>query len=143
MAKWTDRFFAWLIDFVLITFIAILISTSFYLQKYLGDGMDIGFEIAPYITSALMMFIYWTVLEYATGQSIGKRLLGLRVVSLDGGKAGLKGILLSSFGKSTLLPVDVITGLILTNEKRQRIFNKLGDTLVIKINKSTKEPSTD
>ena len=45
----------------------------------------------------------------------------------------LKGILISSFGKSFLLPIDVILGWILTNEKRQRVFNKLGDTVVVKI----------
>ena len=32
-----------------------------------------------------------------------------------------------------MLPFDVILGWILTNEKRQRIFNKLGDTIVVKI----------
>lgn len=41
--------------------------------------------------------------------------------------------MISSFGKSFLLPVDVLLGRILTNEKRQRIFNKLGDTLILKI----------
>ena len=39
------------------------------------------------------------------------------------------------FGKSFLLPVDLILGWIFTNKKRQRIFNKLGDTIVIKLEK--------
>ena len=47
--------------------------------------------------------------------------------------------MISSFGKSFILPIDIILGLIITNEKRQRIFNKLGDTLIIKI----KESETD
>jgi TM2 domain-containing membrane protein YozV len=54
----------------------------------------------------------------------------------------LKGILLSSFGKSFLLPIDVIIGWILTNEKRQRVFNKLGDTLTIKIRESKDTSAT-
>ena len=44
--------------------------------------------------------------------------------------------MVSSFGKSFLLPIDVVLGWILTNEKRQRIFNKLGDTLIVKIKES-------
>ena len=50
-----------------------------------------------------------------------------------GNKPSLKGIMISSFGKSFLLPIDIVLGWILTNEKRQRVFNKLGDTLVVKI----------
>jgi len=46
------------------------------------------------------------------------------------------GVLISSFGKSFILPIDMILGLIITNENRQRIFNKLGDTLIIKIKES-------
>ncbi len=42
-------------------------------------------------------------------------------------------MIISSFGKTFLIPVDVILGWIFTNEKRQRIFNKIGDTLVVKI----------
>jgi hypothetical protein len=41
--------------------------------------------------------------------------------------------MIGSFGKSFLLPIDIVLGWILTNEKRQRVFNKLGDTLVVKI----------
>ena len=43
--------------------------------------------------------------------------------------------MIGSFGKAFLLPLDVLLGWILTNESRQRIFNKLGDTIVIKAQK--------
>ena len=83
-----------------------------------------------------MFFVYWTILEYKTGQTIGKKILNLKVVNIDGGKPDLKGIMISSFGKSFLLPIDIILGWFLTNAKRQRVFNKLGDTLIVKIKKS-------
>ncbi len=41
--------------------------------------------------------------------------------------------MISSFGKTFLLPLDMALGWIFTNENRQRIFNKIGDTLIIKI----------
>ena len=77
--------------------------------------------------------MYWTVLEYKTGQTIGKKILNIKIISINGNAPNLKGILISSFGKAFLLPFDVVLGWILTNEHRQRIFNKLGDTVVIKI----------
>jgi len=60
----------------------------------------------------------------------------LKVTNINGEKPDLKGVMISSFGKSFLLPIDVVLGWILTNEKRQRVFNKLGDTLIVKIKES-------
>ena len=137
LAKWTDRFLAWLIDFLIISSIStLMIFTLFGTIDYeLGDD-EFWAESQQYIPTSIMFFGYWTILEYKTGQTIGKKILNLKVVNIKGGKPDLKGILISSFGKSFILPIDVILGWFLTNEKRQRIFNKLGDTLIVKI----KEP---
>ena len=83
-----------------------------------------------------MFFSYWIILEYKTGQTIGKKMFNLKITNNFGDKPSLIGVILSSFGKSFILPVDIILGWILTNEKRQRIFNKLGNTLIIKIKES-------
>ena len=83
-----------------------------------------------------MFFSYWIILEYKTGQTIGKKMFNLKITNSQGEKASLIGIVISSFGKSFILPIDMILGLIITNQKRQRIFNKLGDTLIIKIKES-------
>ena len=73
------------------------------------------------------------VLEYKKGQSIGKKIFCLRVVDLYGKSPSLASVAISSFGKAFVLPLDIIFGLIFTNQKRQRIFNKISDTIVIKI----------
>jgi hypothetical protein len=39
-----------------------------------------------------------------------------------------------------LLPIDVILGLIFTNNKRQRIFNRISNTIVIKLKKPESRP---
>ena len=83
--------------------------------------------------------MYWIIIEYKTGQSIGKIALRLKITNLKGEKADLKSIVISSFGKSFLLPIDLILGWIFTNKKRQRIFNRLGDTVVIKLDEIEKD----
>jgi uncharacterized RDD family membrane protein YckC len=134
LAKWTDRFFAWLIDFIIISSIStMIIFLLFGSMYYEFDEGGLWAENTQYIPASILFFVYWVILEYKTGQTIGKKILNLKVVRIDGSKAGLKGILLGSIGKSFLLPIDVALGWILTNEKRQRIFNKLGDTIIIKI----------
>ena len=78
-------------------------------------------------------------MEYKTGQTLGKKIFNLKITNVDGNKPDLISIVLSSFGKSFILPLDIILGLIFTNEKRQRIFNKLGKTIIIKIKESNED----
>ena len=142
LAKWTDRFLAWLIDFIIVSIISTsIIFASFGTINYEYDEDDFWAESTQYIPTSILFFVYWTILEYKTGQTIGKKILNLKVTDIHGNSPSLKGIMVSSFGKSFLLPIDVVLGWILTNEKRQRAFNKLGDTLIVKIKES--ENSSD
>ena len=135
LAKWTDRFFAWLIDFIIVSIFSTLIIFAIFGSIEYDKGVFWA-ESMQYIPTSILFFVYWTVLEYKTGQTVGKKILNLRVSDIRGNNPDLKGIILGSFGKSFLLPIDVLLGWILTNEKHQRIFNKLGDTLVVKIKES-------
>ena len=62
--------------------------------------------------------------------------LKIKTTSLEGKTADLKSVAIQSFGKSFLLVIDVILGWIFTNDKRQRIFNRAGNTIVIKAKNS-------
>src|ERR687892_2574662 len=86
-----------------------------------------------YIISSLAFFGYWTYFEYTSGQSIGKRLLKIKTIDLSGNGIDIKSAAIESFGKAFLLPIDVILGWIFTNNKRQRVFSRIGNTIVIKI----------
>ena len=135
LAKWKDRFFAWLVDFVIIS----LISSSTFFLSFLY--LDYNFENfitndGMYIPTSVMFLSYWIILEYKTGQTIGKKMFNLKITNSQGEKPSLIGVVISSFGKSFILPIDMILGLIITNEKRQRIFNRIGNTIVIKIKKN-------
>jgi len=137
IAKWTDRFVAWLIDFIIVSVILTSIIFAYYGTMYYEfEGEGFWVENSQFLPTSIIFFAYWIILEYKTGQTIGKKILNLKIIDVSGNKASLKGIVISSFGKSFLLPLDMILGLILTNEKRQRVFNKLGDTLVVKIKES-------
>ena len=141
LAKWKDRFFAWLVDFVIIS----LISSSIFFLSFLY--LDYNFENfitndGMYIPTSVMFFSYWIILEYKTGQTIGKKMFNLKITNSQGEKPSLIGVVISSFGKSFILPIDMILGLIITNEKRQRIFNKIGNTIIIKIKKRDNDLNT-
>jgi uncharacterized RDD family membrane protein YckC len=120
-ATWSDRFWAWLIDFLLVSilwFSIITISTTVALSP--GGLMILGF----------LLFIYWTALEGYRGQSLGKMLLNIVVVGPAGEKIGFKDSAIESFGKAFLLPLDCIAGWIAYGESRQRAFNRISNTIV-------------
>ena len=86
-----------------------------------------------YVISSLVFTAYWTYFESTSGQSIGKKLMHLKTTNLGGKNVDTKSAVIESFGKAFLLPIDVILGWIFTNNKRQRIFNRASDTIVIKV----------
>ncbi len=134
IAKWSDRFIAWLIDFLIISSVSTMIFALIYGTYSLEWSEDMIFsEATSYLPTSLVFFGYWIILEYKTGQSIGKKIAHLKIVDLEGKTPSFTGVVISSFGKSFLLPIDMILGLIFTNQKRQRIFNKISDTIIIKI----------
>jgi len=141
IAKWSDRFVAWLIDFIIISSIsAAIVASVFGITNFEWNENTMFSESTSFMPASLLFFSYWIISEYKGGQSIGKKILHLKVVNINGKSPPILGVIISSFGKAFLLPIDLILGVIFTNQKRQRIFNKIGDTIVIKI-KDTKNDS--
>ena len=137
LARWIDRFIAWLIDFIIVSIgLGILFAVLSFPYWFDNTNMNIAYRsVGPfnYIISSLVFMAYWTYFESTTGQSIGKKLLHLKTTDLDGKTIGVKTAVIESFGKAFLLPLDVILGWIFTNNKRQRIFNRASNTIVIKL----------
>ena len=166
LARWVDRFVAWVIDFVIVNVaVWLVLGSALASQSFLGidqmtvfdrdDGRAFFFDrdgpggfwrwsggllsdSMSFLITSLVFFGYWTYFEYSREQSIGKMVMRIKTTDLYGNKPSLKSVMLGSFGKSFLLVIDIILGWIFTNEKRQRIFNRAGNTIVIKIADETK-----
>jgi uncharacterized RDD family membrane protein YckC len=134
LARWSTRFWAWLVDFIIV---AVAIEIIFAIG-YAPLAFNQGFQDNPalgalkYAVQSLLFFAYWLYFESTTGQSIGKKLLKIKTTDLAGNLADVRNAAIQSFGKAFLLPIDVLFGWIFTNEKRQRLFNRASDTIVIK-----------
>ena len=147
LAKWEDRFVAWLIDFVIISIVVgilFLFSSVDYSFPFWGISIDddngIGIKQPfEYIAASSIFFIYWLVLEYLTGQTIGKRVVHIKTTKLNGERPNIIKIAIEVFGKSFLLPVDIILGLIFSSKRRQRIFSKVGGTIVMKLRRTDED----
>ena len=141
LARWSTRFWAWLVDFIIVTVAFEILFAIAYAPLAFLQGID---GTTPpwlggvrYAVQSLMFFGYWLYFESTTGQSIGKRLLKIRTTNLQGKPASAESIAISSFGKAFLLPLDVFLGWIFTNDKRQRLLGRAAGTIVIKIEGSS------
>lgn len=134
LARWGTRFWAWLVDFIIVTVAAEVVFALAYAPLAFNQGMQDNPALGAvrYAVESLIFFAYWTYFESKTGQSIGKKLLKVKTTDLSGNVADVKSVAIQSFGKAFLLPLDVLLGWIFTNDKRQRLLSRAGNTIVIK-----------
>jgi len=135
LAKWSTRFWAWLIDVILIILflnivrdIPKVIWTIHSLWDWQHwDLFEIGFQ-------TLFFFLYWTVFESYKGQSIGKMVMNIRVVNRVGTKIHYGAAAIESLGKAffPILILDCLIGWFGMPGTKLRVFNRISNTIVIK-----------
>ena len=123
MARWEERFWAWLIDIILIGILWHRVMTVMNLEALGYDGA---------LLHSLMLFIYWTALESYRGQSLGKMVMNIAVTGRSGEDIGLADAAVESFGKAFLLPIDCLAVRIINRGNKQRLFNRISDTFVVR-----------
>jgi uncharacterized RDD family membrane protein YckC/RNA polymerase subunit RPABC4/transcription elongation factor Spt4 len=131
-ALWGERFVAWLIDVVIIGVIVFILGI-FNLSFTWWSSWPIWLPFFNFGLDGLLCFLYWMFMEGVYGQSFGKMIMRLKVTRLNGGEIGLGLAALESFGKAFLLPLDCLLGWLLYPKRRQRIFNYISETIVVKV----------
>jgi uncharacterized RDD family membrane protein YckC len=136
LAFWGDRFVAWLIDVVIIGVIVGLLGLfSWFAGQSLTwwSGWPGWLPFFNFNLGGVIYFLYWMFMDGAYGQSFGKMVMRLKVTRLDGSEIGMGKAAVESVGKAFLLPLDCLLGWLLYPKRRQRIFNYLSETIVVKV----------
>jgi uncharacterized RDD family membrane protein YckC/DNA-binding HxlR family transcriptional regulator len=132
VASLKNRLSAFVIDFALIFAITVaIIFLPQVLFKSVSTLLGEGTSTVLFITVGLL-WLYSTLLEGFNSQTIGKRIMGLKVVRTDGKKMSYDHAAVRNFGKILpLLPFDLIIGWRLKNPTFMRYFDKFAGTTVI------------
>lgn len=128
-----SRFLAWLLDALLI-----LVGTGMVLT-----GLRVGMAVFPGVASALGIVVYFLVdwgygiaLETAwSGQTVGKRVLGLRVIQQSGVRIGFYHAALRNLARPVdRLPLLYLVGGVtaLLSGSHQRLGDMLAGTIVVR-----------
>jgi uncharacterized RDD family membrane protein YckC len=130
LAGWWIRVGAYLIDIVLLTIaLALVVGIGFAINRALG--------LVVAVVAFVIYFVgYWTYFEGGeTGQTLGKRAVGIQVRSEGGGPAGYG----KAFGRNIVARVIglfPIVGLVdvlwpLWDARKQCLHDKAGSTIVV------------
>jgi len=125
LASTSERFLAFIIDSVLVGFV---VGAVFWPGYFIGPHLpfvDVGFR-------NLALFLYWTYTEGTTGQSLGKKIMKIKVTDLQGEPIDMSRSAYQAIGKAFLLPLDWIVGQLMYQDKEQRLFNHLSETIVVR-----------
>jgi len=116
---WMRRLLAFIVDGLIVWVALALIGLEAFSFRLLSAGP----------LSGPALYGYTVVLEYARGQTVGKWLMGLRVVGI-GSKTDLSRILIREISKVffVLLALDILGGLLAARSGRQRYLEVLSDT---------------
>ena len=124
LASFGKRTLAFIFDFLLMLTITILLTFPQVISIATGNIFTPEMSMVLFITLGLL-WAYSTLLEGFNGQSLGKRLTGLKAVRTDGKKLSYDHAAVRNFGKAFLLPFDLIVGL--------RLKNRFAGTAVINL----------
>jgi uncharacterized RDD family membrane protein YckC len=120
--------------------IAVIVLPLFFGGAFAGGGTDMRQDL--WSTAAMLMLvgilayiIVTTIYIARDGQTIAKKLLGIRIVRTDGTKASLGRIFWLRFFVNYLLgfipAYSLVDPLLIFSDSRQCIHDKLADTIVV------------
>lgn len=142
IASLGDRILAQILDFLILGgyVFATIIFWAFIVDTF--SESKYYFPVAMMVILYLPMFLYDFICElFLNGQSLGKKLMKIKVVKIDGSQPGIG----SYFLRWILKPIDVFFSqgavailTILINGKGQRLGDLAANTTVIKIKQQVK-----
>ncbi len=143
LATYRKRVYAFLVDFAITLLIGTLLAFPSAIGLFNLEGLwgiPLGILWIAFVALAVL-WVYSTLLEGFNGQSIGKRIFRLKVLRMDGKKLSYEHAAVRNFGK-VLLPLDLVFGYTLKDERYKRYFDKFAGTTVIDIQRGIVIPPT-
>ena len=157
-ASWSRRFIAYTIDNIIVEvfWIVLIIGLIALTPLSLNDVIDVidpgndiwfGDEVGQiltiesssgvddvlfgYATVVPFRFLYWVYYEYKRGQTIGKRMMQIKTIKMDGSDQDLITVIVLTAFKTSLIPFDVLLGVLFFRGKKERVSNRFTNTIVV------------
>jgi uncharacterized RDD family membrane protein YckC len=125
------RLFAFTLDWVILSIMADIVRFAY---KFGGGsrGSRLSVDVAMGL-SAILFFLYFTLLTAEGGQTLGKRVMGIRVVRTDGANLSYTRAFIRSFGyiiSSFFFCLGFLWAI--WDRKKQAWHDKIAGTMVVR-----------
>jgi uncharacterized RDD family membrane protein YckC len=123
-----SRFLAFLVDVIILSVVGGLLGVVF------GLGMKTSNPGPSALLNVAIQVLYFVVYQGQSGQTLGKRALGIRVVTLEGTKPSYGTFFLREIIGKLVSGIILFIGylMILWDGKKQGLHDKIASTVVVK-----------
>jgi uncharacterized RDD family membrane protein YckC len=143
LGHWLIRLIAWIIDSIILGIIAFIL-VLFLLVPFLFVGAFAsfyafwGYIIIVPLVLGLLSVLYFLYAEVNWGGTLGKRILGLRVQTVNGGKITYSQSFIRNISKIfwLFLLLDWLIGIATPGDRRQKYSDRMAGTVVVQVNQA-------
>lgn len=138
--NWVGRLVAYFIDSVIVGVVTLLAGLMLMFPLFISTLLRGGWSTwrgafgLPF-SMGVVQVIYFTLIEGGYGASIGKQIMGLRVVDAGGNPPSFPRALVRNISKAywALLLLDVFIGLVSRADPRQKYTDQIAGTKVVSL----------
>jgi uncharacterized RDD family membrane protein YckC len=133
---WFKRLMAFVIDAIIVVIVLVIAAVVLVVPVLLLSGVGALAAIFAGVFSVLaglFLLLYFTVAEASMGATIGKRVMGLKVVARNGGRPNIAEAFVRNISKIywVLLLLDVVVGLATSKQYTQKFSDRFIGTSVV------------
>ena len=129
---WIKRLIAYIIDSIIVGAAATILFAIVLFPVLIGNPFAFVNVFSFPFAMGLLYILYFPIAETMYGATIGKRLLGLKVVTESGGKLSFEKAFIRNISKihQVLLLLDLIGGLVTSTDLHQKYTDRIANTTV-------------
>jgi len=130
---WIKRIVALIIDSVLVGIATTVLLMAIFFPVFFTNPTKFFNLLSFPFAMGLFYILYFSLAETIYGSTLGKGILGLRVIAVDGGRPSFEKALIRNLSKIywIFLILDLIVGLLVSKDPHQKYSDLIAGTTVI------------
>ncbi|MFQ5999273.1 MAG: RDD family protein [Candidatus Bathyarchaeia archaeon] len=130
---WIKRIIAIVIDSIIVGIATTIVFVAVFFPLFLANPVWFFNWMSFPFAMGLIYVLYFTITESSYGCTIGKGIVGLKVVAVDGGRPSLERAFIRNISKIywIFLILDVIGGFFTATDPHQKYSDRIAHTTVV------------
>lgn len=130
---WIKRIIAIVVDSIIVGIATTILSLAVFFPLFLANPIGFFNWLSFPFAMGLIYVLYFTIAESSYGYTIGKGMVGLKVVAVDGGRPNLESAFIRNISKIfwVFLILDVVGGFFMARDPHQKYSDRIARTTIV------------